>query len=108
MEVVGGPGGAVPGLAEEHRLELLPVLGRHQVVEDRVEGGGEEVEAAGEVEEVLVDGAEGLVLPEVDVAEALEVEGEPGDEEEDHHGDWGQEVRGGRDPNFSYFYKLCT
>ena len=96
------------GGTEEDGPEGLPVLAAHQVVEDRVEGGGEEVEAAGEVEEVLVDGAEGLVLPEVDVAEALEVEGEPGDEEEDHHGDWGQEVRGGRDPNFSYFYKLCT
>ena len=90
---MGEPHEAVPaggtGPAEQHRLELPAVPRRHQRVQDRVEGGGEEVEAAGEVEEVLVDCAEGLVLPEVDVAEALEVEGGPGDEEQDDHGHWG-------------------
>ena len=72
-------------LAEQRSLESLPVLGAHQVVERRVEGGGEEVEAAGEVEEVLVHRPEVLVLPEVDVAQALEVERCPGDKEEDNH-----------------------
>ena len=64
----------------------LAVLDAHDVVEQRVEGGGEVVEAAGEVEEDLVDGAEHLEMFEVDVAEPLDVEGGPGHEEEDNNG----------------------
>ena len=41
--------------AEHNGFESISVLGAHEVVEDRVEGGGEEVEASGEVEEILVD-----------------------------------------------------
>ena len=72
-------------LAEQRSLESLPVLGAHQVVEHRVEGGGEEVEAAGEVEEVLVDRPEVLVLSEVHVTQPLEVKRRPGDKEENNH-----------------------
>ena len=64
----------------------LAVLDAHDVVEQRVEGGGEVVEAAGEVEEDLVDGSEHLEMFEVDVAEPLDVEGGPGHEEEDNNG----------------------
>ena len=66
-------------------MEGLAVLGAHEVVEDRVEGGGEEVEASGEVEEVLVHRPEVLVLSEVHVAQSLEVERCPRDKEENHH-----------------------
>ena len=66
----------------------LAVLDAHHVVEQRVEGGGEVVEAAGEVKEDLVDGAEHLEVLEVDVAEPLDVEGGPGHEEEDNNGNW--------------------
>ena len=72
-------------LAEECSLESLPVLGAHQVVEDGVEGGGEEVEAAGEVEEVLVHRPEVLVLSEVHITQSLEVERCPRDKEENNH-----------------------
>ena len=75
-------------LAEEGPVEGLAVLGAHEVVEDRVEGGGEEVEAAGEVEEVLVHSPEVLVLSEVHIAQALEVERCPGDKEENNHRHW--------------------
>ena len=75
-------------LAEESPLESLAVLGTHEVVEDGVEGGGEEVEAAGEVEEVLVHSPEVLVLSEVHVTQSLEVERCPRDKEENHHRHW--------------------
>ena len=72
-------------LAQECSLESFAVLGTHQVVEYRVERGGEEVEAAGEVEEVLVHSPEVLVLSEVHVAQSLEVERCPRDKEENNH-----------------------
>ena len=49
------------------------------------QGGSETNFWVGEVEEVLVHRPEVLVLPEVDVAQALEVERCPGDKEEDNH-----------------------
>ena len=72
-------------MAQECSLESFAVLGTHQVVEYRVERGGEEVEAAGEVEEVLVHSPEVLVLSEVHVAQSLEVERCPRDKEENDH-----------------------
>ena len=66
----------------QRRLEGLPVLGTHQVVEDGVEGGGQEVEAAGQPEENLVDGSVQLVVLEVDISETLDVKRGPGDEEQ--------------------------
>ena len=77
--------GAIWGLADKGPRVSLAVLGAHQVVEDRVEGGGEEVEAAGEVEEVLVHSPEVLVLSEVHVTQSLKVERCPRDKEEDDH-----------------------
>ena len=77
--------GASIRLAEQCSLESLAVLCAHEVVEDGVEGGGEEVEAAGEVEEVLVHSPEVLVLSEVHVTQSLEVERCPRDKEEDDH-----------------------
>ena len=41
--------------AKDNSFESISVLGAHEVVKNRVEGGGEEVEASGEVEEILVD-----------------------------------------------------
>ena len=72
-------------VAQSH-LKGRSVLGAHEVVEDGVEGGGEEVEAAGEVEEVLVDGSECEAVLEVDIAQPLDVKRSPRDEEENHHG----------------------
>ena len=46
---------ALLGRAEEDSLEGLPVPAAHEVVEDRVQGGGEEVEAARHVHQVLVE-----------------------------------------------------
>ena len=46
---------ALLGRAEEDGPEGLPVLAAHEVVEDRVQGGGEEVEAARHVHQVLVE-----------------------------------------------------
>ena len=43
------------GGTEEDGPEGLPVLAAHQVVEDRVQGGGEEVETARHVHQVLVE-----------------------------------------------------
>ena len=80
--------GAIWGLADKGPRVSLAVLGAHQVVEDGVEGGGEEVEAAGEVEEVLVDRPEVLVLSEVHVTQPLEVKRRPGDKEENNHRNW--------------------
>ena len=77
--------GASIWLAEQCSLESLAVLGAHEVVEDGVEGGGEEVEAAGEVEEVLVHSPEVLALSEVHVTQSLKVERCPRDKEEDDH-----------------------
>ena len=77
--------GAIWGLADKGPCVSLAVLGAHQVVEDGVEGGGEEVEAAGEVEEVLVHSPEVLVLSEVHVTQSLKVERCPRDKEENNH-----------------------
>ena len=65
--------------------ESLPVLDAHDVVEERVEGGGEIVETAGGVEKDLVDCPEHFQLLEVNIAQPLEVERSPGDKEEDHN-----------------------
>ena len=67
--------------------ESLSVLDAHHVVEERVEGGGEVVEAARGVEQNLIDSPEHLQLLEVNVAQPLEVEGSPGDEEENDNRD---------------------
>ena len=83
--VIRGSAWAIWGLADKGPCVSFAVLGAHQVVEDGVEGGGEEVEAAGEVEEVLVHSPEVLVLSEVHVTQTLEVERCPRDKEEDDH-----------------------
>ena len=83
--VICGSAWAIWGLADEGPCVSLAVLCAHQVVEDGVEGGGEEVEAAGEVEEVLVHSPEVLVLSEVHVTQSLKVERCPGDKEENNH-----------------------
>ena len=77
----------VLGGTEEDGPEGLPVLAAHQVVQDGVEGGGEEVEAAGDVHEVLVECAVPgqVVVVVVVVGQPLHVEGSPRDEEHDHH-----------------------
>ena len=66
-------------------LESLPIFAAHDVVEERVEGGGEVVEAAGGVEKDLVDCAEHFQLLEVNITQPLEMERSPGDKEENHH-----------------------
>ena len=58
----------------------MPVFQGHAVVQDGVSGGGEVIEDAGDVVEVLVDGAEDHGLLEVDVAQTLGVEGGPAEE----------------------------
>ena len=70
------------GTATNHRLESISILCAHEVVEDRVEGGGEEVEAAREVEEILIDSPVKIQVFEVDISKALEVERSPGNKEE--------------------------
>ena len=69
-------------------LESLPVLGRHDVVEDGVDGGGAVVEAAGDVVHVLVDVAIVGQLLAVDVEEALSVVRREADEKPDHNRHW--------------------
>lgn len=70
--------------AAERLSERLPVLDRHQVVEDGVNGGGDVVQDARDVHEILVNGAEDHRLLEVDVSESLGVERSPAEEEGDH------------------------
>ena len=69
-------------------LESLPIFAAHDVVEERVEGGGEIVETAGGVEQDLVHCAEHLQLLEVNITQPLEMERSPGDEEQDHNRNW--------------------
>ena len=104
MEVAGGDevgGGGVEGGELEDGVEVipasgagdggpegLPVLDTHDVVEERVEGGGEIVETAGGVEQDLVHCAEHLQLLEVNITQPLEMERSPGDEEQDHNRNW--------------------
>ena len=64
--------------------ESLPVLDAHDVVEERVEGGGEIIETARGVEEDLVDCSEHFQLLEVNITQPLEMERSPGDKEENH------------------------
>ena len=71
--------------AKDNSFESISVLGAHEVVKDRVEGGGEEVEASGEVEEILVDSSVEWQVLEVDIAKTLEVERSPGDKEKNNH-----------------------
>ena len=101
MEVAGGDqvgGGGVESRELHHGVrvllqvpaghggsESLPVLDAHDVVEERVEGGGEIVETAGGVEQDLVDCAEHFQLLEVNITQPLEMERSPGDKEEDHN-----------------------
>ena len=91
------------GGAEEDGPEGLPVLAAHQVVEDGVQGGGEKVEAARHVHQVLVECAipsrlrmkQILALLNdaplyvevvmVVVGQALHVKGSPRNEEKGHH-----------------------
>ena len=46
---------ALLGSTEEDGPEGFPVLATHQVVEDRVQGGGKEVETARHIHQVLVE-----------------------------------------------------
>lgn len=72
---------------------VSPVFDGHDVVEDGVDRGGEVVEAAGDVEEFLVDllvdslgGEVPAVLVENYVEQTLGVEGCPADEEREDDG----------------------
>ena len=69
---------------EDHGLECLSVLGAHEVVEDGVEGGGEVVEAAREIHEILIDSPVEMTVLEVDISKPLYVERSPGNEEQDN------------------------
>ena len=60
--------------------------GRHDIVQDRVDGGREVVEAAGDEVHLLVDGAEVGRIFGVHVEQPLGVEWSPAHEEADHHG----------------------
>ena len=91
------------GGAEEDGPEGLPVLAAHQVVEDGVQGGGEKVEAARHVHQVLVECAipsrvkmkQILALLSIAplyvevvmvvVGQALHMKGSPRNEEKGHH-----------------------
>ena len=65
-------------------LEGVSILGTHQIVENRVESGGEEVETAGEVEEIFVERSPRVALFEVNITKSLDVERCPGDEEKNN------------------------
>ena len=69
-------------------VEFWPVFETHDIVEDGVDGGTEVVEETGDVEKVLIDGPVDLGVLEVDITEALGVEGSPADEEGHHHCSW--------------------
>ena len=103
---------ALLGSTEEDGPEGFPVLATHQVVEDRVQGGGKEVETARHIHQVLVEcsipssdkGQELNLNKSLDflkkclnatplyvevvvvvVDQALNMKGSPRDEEKDHH-----------------------
>ena len=77
--------------AADNSFESISILCTHHIVENGIKCGGEEVEAAREVEEILIDGSvDGQVL-EVDIAKALEVEGGPGDKEENNNRNYQEE-----------------
>ena len=65
-------------------LEGVSILGTHQIVENRVESGGEEVETTGEVEEIFVERSPRVALFEVNITKSLDVERCPGDEEKNN------------------------
>lgn len=69
-------------------LEGVPHLFWHDVVEDRVEGGGEVVAEAGDEEHPVVDFFYDFALSEVDGHKALRVKGSPADEEPQHYQCW--------------------
>ena len=78
--------------AADNSLESISILCTHHIVQHRIKCGREEVEAAREIEEILIDSSvEGQVL-EVDIAKTLEVEGSPGDKEENNNRNY-QEVK---------------
>lgn len=81
------PQGPLRANTEDHCLESMSVLSAHHIIEDGVEGGGKEVEAAREVEEYLVDAPVERQVLEVDITKALEVERGPGNKEENHNRD---------------------
>jgi len=72
-------------MGKKHSLTHLSVLDAHEVVQDGVDGGGNVVEDAGDVHEVLIGRAEEGGILQVDVAQSLRVEGQPAEEEGDHH-----------------------
>ena len=74
--------GTLGGLLTQSWLESFSILGAHQIVEYWVEGGRKEVEATGEVEEVLVERSPFVAVLEVNIAKPLDVEWNPGNEEE--------------------------
>ena len=78
--------------AEDNRFESFSVLGAHKIVEDRVECGWEEVEAAREVEEILVDSSVEWQVLEVDIAKTLKVERSPWYKEENNYRNWKGEI----------------
>ena len=71
--------------AADNSFESISILCTHHIVQNRIKCGGEKVEAAREIEEILIDSSvEGQVL-EVDIAKTLEVEGSPGDKEQNNN-----------------------
>ena len=78
--------------AVERLLEGQPELGRHELIEQRVDGGAEIVHDSRYVGQFQVDVEQELVLvlvlDEIGGEQALRVEGHPTDEEGDHHGHW--------------------
>lgn len=86
---IAADGGVLsPLLAAERVPEAVSVLDGHEVVEERVGGGGEVVEAAGQVVEPLVHHVVVLTAASVEVVEALGVVGSPAQEESHYHRSW--------------------
>ena len=71
--------------ATESLAEGFSVTGRHDIVQDWIDGGREIVEAAGNVVHLLVDLVVVRVFFAVDVEKSLSVERCPADEEANHY-----------------------
>lgn len=96
-ELAGGAH-AKSSASEQRTLEGLlegePKLGRHELVQERVNGRAQVVHNAGNVGQLLVDIQQELVLivdlDQVGGEQALGVEGDPADEEGYHDGHCGE------------------
>ena len=71
----------------------LSIFNTHHIVKKRIESWWEIVETAREIKQNLINCSEHLEVFEVDVAKPLNMEGGPGDKEQNDDGNWNKRVQ---------------